>query len=164
MKKVLTGLAAGALAMGIFASSSLAAVTYDSSAGTGFVGKGDVQQALGWNNAQLQKEANNLVFTYETVNTYAVTVTWTTGEGTKGEKTHILEYKRTSEVTSSLDSSARKANQFTGFILNGVKDTTVQGAVPADGEEFPGNSGHTVTNVELVSSTSTLYVNGVQLQ
>lgn len=164
MKKVLGGLAAGALAMGIFASSSLAAVTYDSTTGTGFVGKGDVQQVLGWNNAQLQKEANNLVFTYETVKSYEVTVQWTTAQGKNGQKTHIVEHKRTSEVTSSLDSSARKANQFTGFFLNGVRESIVKEAIPAVGDEFPGESGHFVTEVNEVSSTSTLYVNGVSLQ
>ncbi|MBS8265414.1 hypothetical protein DYI25_13380 [Mesobacillus boroniphilus] len=164
MKKVLVGLAAGALAMGIFASSSLAAVTYDSATGTGFVGKGDVQLALGWNNAQLQKEAEKLLFTYESVETYEVTVEWTTNEGKKGEKTHTVDHKKTSEIAASLDSSARKANQFTGFFLNGVKDVTVKEAVPALGDEFPGESGHIVTKVELVSSTSTLYVNGTPLQ
>jgi hypothetical protein len=164
MKKVLGGLAAGALAMGIFASSSLAAVTYDSTTGTGFVGKGDVQQVLGWNNAELQKQAGNLVFTYETVESYEITVEWTTGEGKKGQKTHTTDHKRTSEITSSLDSTARKANQFTGFFLNGVKEQTVSGAIPKLGEEYPGESGHIVTDVRVVSSTSTLYVNGIPLQ
>ena len=40
-----------------------AAVTFDLATGTGFVGKGDVQTALGYNNAQLQKNASTLVFT-----------------------------------------------------------------------------------------------------
>lgn len=33
--------------------SALATVTFDPGTGTGFVGKGDVQNAFGWNNAQL---------------------------------------------------------------------------------------------------------------
>jgi hypothetical protein len=31
--------------------------------GTGFVGKGDVQTALGWNNQKLQSNATKLAFT-----------------------------------------------------------------------------------------------------
>ncbi|CAM3854092.1 hypothetical protein [Mesobacillus thioparans] len=162
MKKVLTGLAAGALAMGIFASSSLAAVTYDSSAGTGFVGKGDVQQALGWNNAELQKQAKNLVFTYETVNTYAVTVTWTTGEGTRGEKVHNVTNQNTVTLSSGVTYDPRKSNQFTGFNITGI-DKTENGELQV-GDEYPGNSGHIITNVEKIPSTGTLYVNGVPLQ
>ena len=84
MKKLFSGLAAGALAMGIMASSAFAAVTFDPATGTGFVGKGDVQTAMGWNNAELQKNAENLKFTYVTETTYAVAVTWTTGEGKRG--------------------------------------------------------------------------------
>ncbi|RSD22323.1 hypothetical protein [Mesobacillus subterraneus] len=162
MKKVLAGLAAGALAMGIFASTSFAAVTVDES-GNGFVGKGDVQQALGWNNAQLQKNAESLLFTYETVTAYEVTVEWITGEGTKGEKKHIVEHKHTANLSATVDYNARKSNQFTGFYLNGHKDA-FEGKQPAVGDEYPGKSGHIVTSVELVSSTSTLYVNGVALQ
>ena len=42
-----------------------ASVTFDSSTGTGFVGKGDVQLALGLNNAQMQAyNLNNLNFSY----------------------------------------------------------------------------------------------------
>lgn len=50
-----------ALALG-GASAAQAAVTIDS-AGSGFVGKGDVQTALGLNNAQLQAKAGSLKFT-----------------------------------------------------------------------------------------------------
>ena len=39
-----------------------AAVTFDSDTGVGFVGKGDVQLAFGWNNTQLQKNAPGVAF------------------------------------------------------------------------------------------------------
>lgn len=42
--------------------SALAAVTFDASTGTGFVGKGDVQLAFGWNNKQLQANAAGVTF------------------------------------------------------------------------------------------------------
>ncbi|WP_053361177.1 hypothetical protein [Bacillus sp. FJAT-27251] len=164
MKKVLTGLAAGALALSVFSSSAFAAVTFDSSTGTGFVGKGDVQTALGLNNAQMQAIANDLTFTFETVESYEITVEWTTGEGKKGETTHTVDHTRTSNVAGSVDYGARKANQVNGFNLNGFKTVSSEGIIPEVNSQFPGNSGHVVTKVELVSSTSTLYVKGVSLQ
>ncbi|WP_442596555.1 hypothetical protein [Neobacillus sp. D3-1R] len=163
-KTIFSSVAAGALALGIMASSAFASVTIDGDTGTGFVGKGDVQTALGLNNAQMQNQAESLKFTYETVETYEVTVQFITGEGTKGEKTHIVEHKRSSSVNSDVLYDARKAKQYTGFNLNGFTNTTSEGVIPAIGDEFPGESDHTVTSVELVSSQSTLYVNDVALQ
>lgn len=165
MKKILSGVAAGALALGIMASSVFAAVTFDSSSGTGFVGKGDVQTALGYNNAQMQKEANNLVFTYKAEDTYTITVTWDTGEGTKGEQTHYVTHERTSSIDSNVSYDPRKANQYTGFNLNGYENVTeTVGDIPSVGDEFPGQSGHIVTDVQVVSSTGTLFVNGHAIQ
>ncbi len=164
MKKLLTGLVAGALAVSLFASSTFAAVTFDTTSGTGFVGKGDVQTALGWNNKQLQDYADKLVFTYETVETFEITVEWTTGEGTKGEKTHTVEHKRTSAVNGNVEHHARTATQITGFNLTGLKSVTTEGSIPKFGDTFPGNSGHEVTKVELVSTISTLKVNEKVLQ
>ncbi|MGY4645795.1 hypothetical protein [Cellulomonas sp. URHB0016] len=45
------------------AGAAQASVTLDAASGAGFVGKGDVQTALGWNNAVLQKNAESLTFT-----------------------------------------------------------------------------------------------------
>ena len=56
-----TGAALATLALTIPAAH--AAVTFDPATGTGFVGKGAVQSALGYNNAHLQKNASTLVFT-----------------------------------------------------------------------------------------------------
>lgn len=166
MKKLFSGLAAGALAMGIMASSAFAAVTFDPVDGTGFVGKGDVQTALGWNNAELQKNAENLKFTYETQTVYEVTVTWTTGDGTKGEKTHTVEHKRTYSVNDIVDYGARIKNQVTGFNLLGFNSdlNPTFDEIPKVGDEYPGNSGHIVKLVELVSTTGGLYVDGILLQ
>ena len=66
MRKILLGLAATAalvtpLALGTAANAS---VTIDND-GKGFVGKGDVQTALGLNNAQMQAKAGSLTFTTE---------------------------------------------------------------------------------------------------
>ncbi|WP_066310410.1 hypothetical protein [Bacillus sp. FJAT-29814] len=165
MKKIFSGLAAGALTLGILASSAFAAVTFDPTTGTGFVGKGDVQTALGYNNAKMQAEAKNLVFTYKSQDTYAITVTWTTGEGTKGEQTHYVTHERSSTVNSGVSYDPRKANQYTGFILTGLENTSeTGGAIPKVGDVFPGNSGHVVEEVQLISTTGGLYVNGVAIQ
>lgn len=50
----------GMLAMG---GTAAAAVTYDPATGHGFVGKGEVQIAYGWNNSALQKNAKDVTFT-----------------------------------------------------------------------------------------------------
>ncbi|MBM7095402.1 hypothetical protein JSY36_06530 [Bacillus sp. H-16] len=164
MKKIISGLTAGALAMSLFIGSAFAGGTIDYSNGQGFVGKGDVQSALGYNNSQLQQNADKLEFTYQSVDTYEITVEWTTGEGTRGEKTHTVEHKRTSTFSSDVDYDTRKAKQVTGFYLEGFANETTEGNIPEVGDEFPGNSGHKVKSVELVSSTGTLFVNGVEIQ
>ena len=56
-----SGAALATLALTIPAAN--AAVTFDPVTGTGFVGKGDVQNVLGYNNSHLQKNASTLVFT-----------------------------------------------------------------------------------------------------
>jgi len=72
MKKLATGIAVGAAAIVAMSSIAGASVTFDSSTGTGFVGKGDVQTALGYNNAQMQANANSLTFTYSQPATQAL--------------------------------------------------------------------------------------------
>ena len=64
MRKIIM-IAAGAMALAIPAAASASVTVND--AGVGFVGKGDVQSALGWNNGQVQNPANwnSLAFTYK---------------------------------------------------------------------------------------------------
>lgn len=47
--------------------------------GTGFVGKGDVQLAYGFNNAQMQARAYDLGFYLEAFQNFEAVCTWTTG-------------------------------------------------------------------------------------
>ena len=164
MKKMFSLIMTAFLLFGM-ATGVSAAVTLDSETGTGFVGKGDVQTALGLNNAGLQAVAENLVFTYNTVDSYVVTVEWITGEGTKGEQAHIVTHDIVWTLSGEVLYDAKKKNQFVGFNLNGFGSKTTAGDVPAIGDVYPGNSDHIVTSVELVSSsTGGLYVNGVALQ
>jgi hypothetical protein len=67
-------------------------------------------------------------------------------------------------VISSGAYQARTARQVTGFNLTGFDGGTEEVSIPEVGDVFPGNSGHRVTKIVLVSSTSTLKVYGVSLQ
>ncbi|HEX6282351.1 MAG TPA: hypothetical protein VFZ67_09005 [Nitrososphaera sp.] len=89
-----------------------AAVTFDPETGEGFVGKGDVQTFFGWNNKQLQDNAQSIEFRaiVETENTW-------TCDRDAGPQTQ----ERNNEVTSQqvVDTIARERNQITGFNLEG---------------------------------------------
>ncbi len=192
-KRVMTAGALAAVALVAAATAANASVTIDAN-GKGFVGKGDVQTALGYNNSALQKavDAKSLVFTAAQPTSQALTqsvsqsgkqagtqtgvqsatqtatqsatqvvsqdltCTFTNGNGTKtfhrdgvrdGERTGTREGSRTGtregsrdgdrdgtrtgtqagtqtgSIAYDLDVDARKANQYTGFILKGWKGT-----------------------------------------
>jgi hypothetical protein len=139
----------------------LAAVTFDPTTGSGFVGKGDVQLAFGWNNAQLQQNASGLTFEYKTANTYSAVCTWVTGEGTRGEQTHNVTHTKTFGVNGNIASEPRVRNQITGFNLTGYIGTPEQtvGTLPVVGGACPGNQGHggTWTSVTQTGITGGLY-------
>jgi hypothetical protein len=159
---------AAAAALTITSSIAMAAVTIDSF-GYGFVGKGDVQTAFGWNNATAQKNATAVSFHMESSTDYSAVCTWTTGEGTRGEHTHNVTHKRSTAVVSGIASDPRKTGQWTGYNLNGFgTSTTTGGAAPVEGGACMGNEGHggvwsSVT--ELGSSGDQLFVryNGVSV-
>jgi hypothetical protein len=125
------------------------------SEGKGFVGKGDVQAAFGWNNAQLQKNANNVSFSFEAEQSYTVVCEWTTGP-VHNRVEHEVTHKRSWALNSEIAYEARKKNQFTGFLLNGVVKTISEGKpAPNVGEDCPnGNSGE-VTQVSEAGISST---------
>jgi len=128
--------------------------------GTGFVGKGEVQTAFGWNNAALQKNASGVTFSYNTQDTYTAVCTFTTGEGTRGEQTHNIDHNTSTTVSSAVAYDARVKNQITGFTLKGFgATTTTGGSVPVVGEPCPGNQGTdgTWTSVTKTGSTGGLY-------
>ncbi|XVV01441.1 hypothetical protein ACQPW3_29100 [Actinosynnema sp. CA-248983] len=135
------------------------AYTLDPVTGTGFVGKGEVQTPFGWNNAALQANAPGVSFTLESVRSYSAVCTWTTGEGTKGEKTHDVTHRKTSAVSSVVSYDARQRNQVTGFVLTGFSSVVETGEAPVVGGACPGNAGHggTWTSVVEGASSSGLY-------
>ena len=159
---------AAAAALTIPSSIALATVTVTN--GVGFVGKGDVQLAFGWNNAVAQRNANAVSFHTESSAEYSAVCTFTTGEGTRGERIHNVTHNRSTAVLSSIASEARKTGQWTGYNLNGFGAVTTSGdPVPVEGAPCMGNEGHdgVWTSVTELGSTGTgLFVtyNGVSVQ
>ena len=136
-----------------------ATVTFQPETGVGFAGKGDVQLAFGWNNAQLQSRASGVTFTFEASETYTAVCTWTTGEGTRGERVHNVNHKRSVGVFGSVAYDARVRNQITGFNLTGYAGNPVStGEVPVLNGACPGNAGTdgVWTSVSLTSSSVAL--------
>ena len=159
---------AAAAALTITSSIAMATVTVTN--GVGFVGKGDVQLAFGWNNATAQRNVNAVSFHTESSAEYSAVCTFTTGEGTRGERIHNISHNRSTAVLSSIASEARKTGQWTGYNLNGFGAVTTSGdPVPVEGGACMGNEGHdgVWTSVTELGSTGTgLFVtyNGVSVQ
>lgn len=162
-KRILTGAAASTFAAALaLATPASAAVTFDPASGTGFVGKGDVQTALVWNNQQLQNNASAVTFSYLSEDLYSARCEWFTGGGPKGEKLHEVTYKRQTSVQSTVAYDLRMKNQITGFNLTSLGTTTTSGRVPLVGEACQGDGREgTWAAVELTSSSGGLYVNHV---
>jgi len=127
--KTFSMIAAAALAMA--ATTAHAEVTFDPATGTGFVGKGNVQLAFGWNNATLQRNADGVSFA---VLTESVTEVEWTCTNTRNE--NVQERSRTTTTTTEglVDSVGRLRNQVTGFNLlgytGGSAATTTETAGP----------------------------------
>lgn len=152
-----------ACACALFASSAaMAEVTFNPATGIGFVGKGDVQSAFGWNNAMLQANAGSLTFTYVALDKYSAVCTFTTPGGKKEDKIHNVGHKRNVGVSGAVAFKPRVMNQITGFNLTGISSGVVTGGdkVPVLNGPCPGNPGHDGiwTSVSLISSTTSLTV------
>ncbi|WP_030274548.1 hypothetical protein [Streptomyces sp. NRRL B-24484] len=201
--KLVGGAAVSVAALALGAAPASAAAGFDPATGTGFIGKGDVQTALGFNNAALQKavDAKSLSFTAKQPATQSLaqdvtqsasqtgtqsatqtgtqtatqtatqaivqtlTCTFTNGNGTKtfhraGERDAVRTATRTASHTGTrtgsrdasregtragsrsgsltgtlgydVDADARKANQYTGFVLKGWKGEPTFEAGTAD--------------------------------
>jgi hypothetical protein len=142
-----------------------ATVTFNPSTGVGFVGKGDLQTSWGWNNAKLQTCAAAVRFYYHTEQsaTYSAVCEFTTGEGARGERTHLVSHTidRVNSVNSTVSYDTRKNNQgvITGFNLAGLgaaATVVATGEIPVLGGPCPGNEGHdgVWSSVELLSATA----------
>jgi hypothetical protein len=103
-----------------------AEVTFDSASGAGFVGKGDVQQAFGWSNKQLQDNAAALTFTYSVVGSYTVVCT---GHSNSNQNPRSFS-DREIGVLAGIDFLSRRggadqSKQINGFVLSGMDEENV---------------------------------------
>jgi hypothetical protein len=154
--------AAAAIAFCVMVGTASAAVDFDPATGTGFVGKGDVQLAFGWNNKALQSNASAVTFVYEAVDTYEAECEFYTGPERNRTRHTATETEKTS-VAGVPDADPRlKAGQqqFTGFILSGFEgDPSIIGDLPVVGESCKTGAGNQPSqwlSVELQSSTGGL--------
>jgi len=144
-------------ALAAVATVAMASVTFDPATGTGFVGKGDVQTAFGFNNATMQAKATATTFSLQAIEVYSAVCTFTTGDGTPGERTHNVAHVKSSSVNATVAADPRRTGQWTGWYLTGFGAvTTAGGEVPVVGAPCPGNQGHdgVWTSVELTLSQS----------
>jgi hypothetical protein len=119
MKKTFATAAAAALGLALALGAAPANAYEIDSEGVGFVGKGEVQLALGLNNAGLQDIAEDLEFEISLVT--EASTTWTCN---KDGGTQTSERARTTTTTTAgvIDTIARDKRQVTGFLLEGLKD------------------------------------------
>jgi hypothetical protein len=152
--------AAGATAL-LTATAAFAAVTFDATTGTGFVGKGDVQLEFGWNNAALQRNASGVSFQYKEETFYDVTCEWETVTGGPRSKTilHDVTLNKRTSVRSSIAYDPRVRNQITGFNLTGLSSSISQGTEPVVGGSCPqAHATAEITEVVETRSSGGLFV------
>jgi hypothetical protein len=161
-----TMLWAAAAATAFISTAAMATVTFDPNSGIGFVGKGDVQTAFGWNNTMLQKNASGVTFTFIENDRYDVTCEWTTTTGGPNPKeiVHDVTVTRHVGVNATISSNGRNNSNGlngpnSGFMLNGFGSETDEGTVPVIGGYCPNGGGSTIVAVEQTSAEGGLFVN-----
>jgi hypothetical protein len=117
-------LAAAALA--VVSTTAHASTNYDIDTGTGFVAKGDVQLAFGWNNRDLQNRAGDVTFAVD--KTIVTEVEWTCTRDS-GENTQERQRTTTTSKTGVFTSTTRDRNQVTGFLLTGFSSSSTLSTV-----------------------------------
>jgi hypothetical protein len=139
---------AGAAAVAVFATAAYAAVTFNSATGEGFVGKGEVQEAFGWNNHALQAGGEHVEFYYQDIATYDLECS-SVPPGT----IQTRSFRRNVGVAGEIDVDARRRNQINGFILSGFL-----GDPEETGEGCPGGFPNEISRTLVSSSGGGLYV------
>ena len=149
--------ATAALTAGLLMIGSAGAAVAVPAVDAGFLGKGEVQTAFGWNNKALQTNAEDVAFSLRTETVYSYTCTWTTGPE-HNQKEHVKE-GIPSEAAVAADAAfdARKNSQITGFTLGELGEPTVDGTIPTDGGACSNGPNGTISEVEIVDVTSSLY-------
>lgn len=146
MKKILI---AAAAATAFISTAAWAAVSYDPEVG-GFVGKGDVQIAFGWNNAKFQANSPNVSFSYEDATTYEGVCDWLTGK-----KLHTKTVIVTTGINATVVKDQRKNSQLLGWDLEPVGSSITTEDIPEVGGECDAegsNNKGTYTSVTEIST------------
>ena len=108
-------------------------VTFDPATGTGFVGKGDVQMALGYNNPVMQAEAGNLAFTYVAETMLSQLCQKETGGAGQSEiKIHYHTWTWARSLNAGVTYQSRTNQQVSGFNLTGYSDFSSGGGLPSN--------------------------------
>lgn len=162
-------LSLGFAACGAALTTAYAACVFDGATGFGSVGKGDIQEIFGWNNAALQNNANDLTFTYVRSASYTIQCDWQTTTGGKTPKIveHSVTHTRSGDVAAAVvkETKANKQGVITGFSLCGFSNVSSAGTVPVVGETAacPGEQGTgaigTVISVTPTGTSGGLFVN-----
>jgi len=118
MRKMLM-IAVAAVAALAFAGTAAAAVIYDPAAG-GFVGKGDVQTALGLNNKQMQTAHSAVTFSYDATIGYTFECEWYTGPDRNRTYHRTAGEPISVQVGGTVADADRKTGQWTGWNLSPV--------------------------------------------
>jgi hypothetical protein len=164
-RKIMAVLGAAALIAGT-AAFSMREVTFDSTTGTGFVGKGDVQLLFGLNNKALQAAEGNIDFRYEGIS--VTETTWTCSRINNGGNEVVTP--RNASVTTSvagvLNTVERMKNQITGFGLTGY-DGTPESSTTSEGQALgscPADGSGQFTYDENSETTTTTTSGGLQVR
>src|SRR6476469_4632886 len=115
MHRIIKIVALEALALLATAAVASASVAVDN--GVGFVGKGDVQTALGWNNAAFDKGVGSLKFTTGAEKVIADYEMSCYGSDATGHR--IITQPCTTTVTATPVQNSGNGKQITGFNLTG---------------------------------------------
>jgi hypothetical protein len=132
-KRFFSGIALAFVAALLVVLPAAASVTFDPLTGTGFVGKGDVQSAFGWNNQQLQANAAGVSFTYIVEGTLSQTCEREAG----ASQVITRAFTQVISVQAAVGSAGRNNSSGlngpnTGFFLTGFAAGSDGGALPAD--------------------------------
>jgi hypothetical protein len=129
------------------------AISLDLETGTGFIGKGDVQLLFGWNNKQLQDNAENLEFrvSSEDVREYEWTC-YNSHNGNTQYRSQIIS----NSYQGTLSSIARVNKQITGFNISGYSEAAVVDSEVVSGNKInscpaSGSDNNNQNNWDLVS-------------
>lgn len=116
--------------------------TFDAASGTGQVAGRDVQNVLGWTDAQLQERAPAVSFSYRSSGQYTGVCAWTNAQGVRVEERRTGVVNWQSSLNASLRHDPRNPRRVEGFQLLGFSGSPTRGeAMPMSGAVCTGAGG-----------------------